>query len=143
MTQLELQELERMEEFAANRSQEVAQIASSIEELNRIFRELAVMVIDQGSILDRIDYNTEKIYKKSEQGKEQMDKAVRTKRKTDERAKWCFIGWVSADLVALVILLIKWQLKYGLKNVFYFLCFCAVLGVGLTMGMSGELGERV
>jgi len=133
LTAQQLQELEQMEEFAANRSQEVAQIASSIEELNRIFRELAVIVIDQGSILDRIDYNTENVYKKSEQGRNQMEKAVKTKRKNDDRAKWCFIGWVAADAIALVVLLIKWQLKYGLKNVFYFLCFCAVIGVGLKL----------
>lgn len=131
LTQQQLFELENMEDFAAQRSQEVAQIASSIEELNRIFRELAVMVIDQGSILDRIDYNTEKIYNKAEAGREQMEKAVRTKRKNDSRTQWCFLGWIAADALALLVLLVKWELKYGLKNVFYFLCFLAVVGVGI------------
>ena len=33
--------------------------AQSIEELSDIFKELAVLVIDQGTILDRIDFNME------------------------------------------------------------------------------------
>jgi len=134
LSQTQLMEQEHMEEFAAQRSHEVAQIASSIEELNRVFRELAVMVIDQGSILDRIDYNTEKIYKKSDDGRKQMEKAVKTKRNTDTRTMWCFIGWAGADAVALLILLIKWQIKYGLKNVLIFILVMTVLSVGTWFG---------
>lgn len=33
----------------------------SIEDLSTIFKELAVLVIDQGTILDRIDYNMEQV----------------------------------------------------------------------------------
>jgi len=40
-----------------SRDTEISQIAKSIEELGAIFKELAVLVIDQGTILDRIDYN--------------------------------------------------------------------------------------
>lgn len=133
-TQQQLLELENMEEFAATRSCEVAQIASSVEELSRIFRELAVMVIDQGSILDRIDYNTEKIYKKSDDGKKQMEKAVNVKRKNDTRAMYCFVGWATADVVALLILLIKWQIKYGLKNVLIFIACVVLLSAGTWFG---------
>ena len=41
------------------RESEITGIARSIEELEQIFKELAVLVIDQGTILDRIDYNME------------------------------------------------------------------------------------
>lgn len=134
LTQTQLLELEHMEDFAAQRSSEVAQIALSIEELNRIFRELAILVIDQGSILDRIDYNTEKIYKKSDDGRKQMEKAVKTKRTNDSRAWWCFVGWASADALALLILLVKWHLKYGLKNVLIFVSCVAALGAAVWFG---------
>lgn len=33
----------------------------SIEDLSTIFKELAVLVIDQGTILDRIDFNMEQV----------------------------------------------------------------------------------
>jgi len=134
LSQAQMQELDNAEEFAAQRSGEVAQIASSIEELNRIFRELAVLVIDQGSILDRIDYNTEKIYNKSDEGKKQMEKASNVKRKNDTRAMYCFIGWATADVVALLVLLIKWQLKYGLRNVLIFIGCVAALVAGAWYG---------
>lgn len=34
----------------------------SIEDLSTIFKELAVLVIDQGTILDRIDFNMEQVF---------------------------------------------------------------------------------
>eukprot|EP00435_Cladocopium_sp_Y103_P069894 s617_g34.t1 len=62
--QEQLAELDEMEVIAAQRSSEIAQIASSVVELNRIFKDLASLVIDQGTVLDRIDFNTEKIYQR-------------------------------------------------------------------------------
>lgn len=41
------------------RAREIAGIAESISDLAELFRELNVMVIDQGTMLDRIDYNVE------------------------------------------------------------------------------------
>ena len=39
--------------------QEIVRVAQSINELATLFRELNVLVIEQGSIIDRIDYNIE------------------------------------------------------------------------------------
>lgn len=53
----QMQILDNTEELVGQRDEEITRIAQSIEELAGIFKELAVLVIDQGTILDRIDYN--------------------------------------------------------------------------------------
>ena len=42
------------------REREIEDIAQGIIELSDLFRDLNVMVIDQGTLLDRIDYNIER-----------------------------------------------------------------------------------
>jgi syntaxin 16 len=44
---------------ALERDRELRNVATSIRELSDIFRDLAILVIDQGTALDRIDCNLE------------------------------------------------------------------------------------
>ena len=55
LTEQEMMVLESSEINIQERDIEIQKIAQSIEELSTIFKELAVLVIDQGTILDRID----------------------------------------------------------------------------------------
>lgn len=57
------------------RDEEITKIAKSIEELAAIFKELAVLVIDQGTILDRIDYNMENAVEHAKEGIKHLEKA--------------------------------------------------------------------
>lgn len=45
----------------AQREREINDIAKGIIELSDIFRELQTMIIDQGTMLDRIDFNVERM----------------------------------------------------------------------------------
>jgi len=57
------------------RDEEITRIAKSVEELAQIFKELAVLVIDQGTILDRIDFNMETAVEHAKEGIVQLQKA--------------------------------------------------------------------
>ena len=63
MTLAQLAAVDDVEIQVAKRDHEINAIVESIEELSQIFKELAVLVIDQGTILDRIDYNMEQVTK--------------------------------------------------------------------------------
>lgn len=51
--------IESSEAAIDQREREINQIAKSIYQLADIFRDLQTLVIDQGTLLDRIDFNIE------------------------------------------------------------------------------------
>ncbi|TKS71489.1 Syntaxin-16 [Collichthys lucidus] len=56
------------------REREIRQIVQSISDLNEIFRDLAGMVVEQGTVLDRIDFNVEQACVKTDDGLKQLQK---------------------------------------------------------------------
>ena len=59
LQQTSLKRLNTNDAAIAQREKEINEIAQGIIELADIFKELQGMVIDQGTMLDRIDYNVE------------------------------------------------------------------------------------
>ena len=88
-----------------SRDKEISQIAKSIEELGAIFKELAVLVIDQGTILDRIDYNMEAVVEHTKTGIQQLEKAEKSQKSA--RPMKCIICLLCTIAVLLLILVLK------------------------------------
>lgn len=67
-TQAQVTEFEIAEDVIDERDKEMQRIATSITELATVFKELSALVIDQGTILDRIDYNMKQVVEWTEKG---------------------------------------------------------------------------
>merc|ERR1711957_824140 len=99
--QTQLAVVDDLHEAVQSRDKEIVQIAKSIEELSSIFKELAVLVIDQGTILDRIDYNMEAVVEHTKEGIDQLEKAEGSQK--NARPMKCIICLASTILVLLLI----------------------------------------
>lgn len=105
--QAQLQIVDDMEESVNQRDAEITAIAKSIEELAQIFKELAVLVIDQGTVLDRIDYNMEAAVDHAKEGVVELEKAEEhQKNATPVR---CIAFLVFGIIVMLAILIHRWK----------------------------------
>lgn len=105
MTQQQLLYLEEEHiQVAQQREQEINSVVKSIVELNEIFKDLSQMVSDQGSVLDRIDYNIEKTHTQVYEGFKQLQKADAYQRR--HRKMWAIIILAAASILLLFILIV-------------------------------------
>ncbi|KAL1638307.1 t-SNARE affecting a late Golgi compartment protein 2 [Neofusicoccum ribis] len=73
------------EALIAQREREIDEIAKGIIDLASIFQELQTMVIDQGSMLDRIDYNVERMATDVKAADKELTVATGYQRRTVKR----------------------------------------------------------
>jgi syntaxin 16 len=109
--------------MADEREEEMRKIVSSIVDLNSIFKDLAHMVVEQvtsnssllgitclnviifqGTVLDRIDYNVERTTDQVSQGLKQLQKAERYQR--SNRKMKCILCMAVTVVVLLFLLVI-------------------------------------
>lgn len=88
------------------RVREIAKIAANINDLATIVKELATLVVDQGTILDRVDYNVEEVRATTQDAVRELRIADRYQRK--RHAFWCIIFLAIGCGVMLCLLLLKW-----------------------------------
>ncbi|CDS10146.1 hypothetical protein LRAMOSA02823 [Lichtheimia ramosa] len=84
-TESQLAVIENNEAIIDQREREINQIAKSIHQLAEIFRDLQTLVIDQGTMLDRIDYNIEQTAVQVKHATVELDKGARYQSKTRRR----------------------------------------------------------
>ncbi|CAF1504566.1 unnamed protein product [Adineta ricciae] len=68
-------------ELLEKRDKEIREVLRSIEDVNEIFRDVAALISNQGTILDQIEYNIENTVVQLEQGNKHLAKAVEHKRR--------------------------------------------------------------
>lgn len=74
-TDAQLSELATAEEDTDERMREIQRIAKSVEELAVLFKDLAALVVEQGTLLDRIDHNMETAVEATKKGVKELKKA--------------------------------------------------------------------
>ncbi|KAL7598398.1 syntaxin-43 [Lactuca sativa] len=76
----QMAKLKKSEAFTTERDREIQQVAASVNELAQIMKDLSVLVIDQGTIIDRIDYNIQNVAVTVDEGLKQLQKAERNQK---------------------------------------------------------------
>ena len=90
-TQIEKKRSEHMQE----RNKEINQIVKSINDLAQIFNEVQTLVLESGTILDRIDYNIEEARTHVGNAKKELIKAENSMTSNCVRnVNMCLISWI-------------------------------------------------
>merc|ERR1711879_112001 len=101
----QLQALKQHEESATERQQEIIKIAKSVNELSQIFNELNILVVQQGTVLDRIDYNIEQTLSQLKSSHVKLKKAEKYQKRG--RSTMCIICLVVMIGIMALILIFK------------------------------------
>lgn len=92
------------EDMIARREREINDIAHGIIELSDIFRDLQTMVIDQGTMLDRIDYNIENMSSEVKAADKELTTATRYQGRTTKRKIMLLLVIVIVGLIILLVI---------------------------------------
>jgi syntaxin 16 len=86
------------------REREIEDIAQGIIELSDLFRDLQAMVIDQGTMLDRIDYNVERMATDVKEADKELTVASGYQRKTTKRKIILLLLLIIAGMIILLVI---------------------------------------
>ncbi|VDD92163.1 unnamed protein product [Enterobius vermicularis] len=103
LTMEQIQLLLQNADMVKERERDVLAVSKSIVQLNSLFKDLAAMIVDQGTVLDRIDYNVEQAALKVKSALKSVEKAERHQR--SDKKMYC-IAVLSVTIIILLILLI-------------------------------------
>ncbi|KAK9070930.1 hypothetical protein SSX86_009498 [Deinandra increscens subsp. villosa] len=101
----QMAKLKKSEALTVEREKEIQQVAESVNELAQIMKDLSVLVIDQGTIIDRIDYNIQNVAVTVDKGLQQLQKAERNQKQGGMVT--CASVLVIMCFVMLVLLILK------------------------------------
>lgn len=84
------------------REEEIQKVVQSISDLSEVFSDLSSIVIEQGTVLDRIDYNVENAVTKTDDGLKQLRKAEEYQKKN----KKLYIIFVLAVITVIMLIIL-------------------------------------
>eukprot|EP01105_Mastigella_eilhardi_P016612 TRINITY_DN37_c0_g1_i5.p1 TRINITY_DN37_c0_g1~~TRINITY_DN37_c0_g1_i5.p1 ORF type:complete len:327 (-),score=112.46 TRINITY_DN37_c0_g1_i5:104-1060(-) len=97
--------MESNQQDAAQRYREIRHIVKSIMELSDIVKDLAMLVVDQGTVLDRIDHNIDTTLENTERAVAELEEASKIQSKT--RTKMCCLLLIILIFVMVVLLILR------------------------------------
>ena len=100
----QIQQIIANEHMVKEREREVIKISKSILELNTLFKDLAVLVVDQGTILDRIDFNIEQTSMRIKAAHRHVQKAYEGHK---SRKMQCIVILAGIAMFLMLLLILK------------------------------------
>lgn len=94
--------VEKNDRMIEEREEEIQKVVQSISDLAEIFRDLSSIVVEQGTILDRIDYNVESAVTQTDDGLKQLRKAEEYQKKN----KKLYIIFVMAVITVIMLIIL-------------------------------------
>jgi syntaxin 16 len=101
------------EESIMRRDRELREILKSIVELNELFKEFSSLVVEQGTLLDRIDYNVETACSFVKEGNKNLISAEKYQKMS--RMTLCLLLLIVFFLAVGLFVALKLFLKFGLS----------------------------
>jgi syntaxin 16 len=80
-------------------------VVNQINDLAVLFKELSNLVIEQGSVLDRIDFNIEQAHSNVKKGNVALEKTL--KKESSWRAKGCITCQVLSIMICTGLMVLK------------------------------------
>lgn len=99
---MQLQQNQVSDQYLQQREREIYKIAQGVVEISTLFKELENMVIDQGTVLDRIDYNITQTVIHTKKADKQMRRAEGYQKATTK----CKVVFFLVLLILLLIMLL-------------------------------------
>ena len=72
-----LRQVDTVDSSLQTRDRELTEIAKSIAQLAELFKDLSALVIDQGTLLDSVEYNIEQTAVQMEEAVRELDTATK------------------------------------------------------------------
>jgi syntaxin 16 len=108
LSEQEQLEITEAEKYASEREKEILRLYDSIKELSGIFKDLALMVDEQGTILDRIDWNVDNAQHYVDDGVIEINTAK--KHQSSYRKNMCICCLCVAILLVILFMILYYTL---------------------------------